>query len=80
MGLPARYQVIDQTNWDVTIMDLGPWTIHLTVTNDAERVVEELMPLLAGRKLYYIDSEGDMDELVIKDGKFAGFAPGPGRK
>jgi hypothetical protein len=41
--------------------------------------VEELAPILNGRRLEYIDSDGRRDQLLVKDGKFAGFAPCPRR-
>jgi hypothetical protein len=59
------------------IRDLGPWDKYPTVTNDAENVVRRLqgMGLLPkGRRLYYYDSEGILDEILVKDGTFAGFA------
>lgn len=73
----ARYRIVDDTDAARIIRDLGPWDKHGTVTNDAERVVAELAPILRGRRLYYFDSEGDLDELVVKDGRFAGFKVGP---
>ena len=60
------------------IKDIGPWNKHLTITNDAETVVEKLLKsgaLKPGQQLLYYDSENELTELVIKDGKFAGFAP-----
>jgi len=80
MGAPSRYSVTDVTPESITIKDLGPWNRHLTITNDAEGVVKRMVPHLKGRRLFYIDSEGETDELVIKKGQFAGFKPGPGRK
>ena len=62
------------------IRDVGPWDRFMTVTNNAEAVVEELRAdgmLPDGRRLLYFDSEGKLDEILIRDGKFAGFAPGP---
>jgi hypothetical protein len=50
---------------------------HPTVTNDAEYVVEQLAARLGDRLLLYFDSEGDLDQLVVRNGKFAGFAPAP---
>ncbi len=68
------------------LKDLGPWDQHPTITNDAEHVVRTLVALgrlPAGRKLYYHDSENELTEILIKDGKFAGFkcpdGPGPGQ-
>jgi len=64
----------------LVIKDVGPWDQHPTVTNDAEAVVEALTSqgyLPEGRRLFYYDSEGTLDEILIKDGRFVGFAPGP---
>jgi hypothetical protein len=72
----ARYELVREDDDGVLIRDLGPWDQHPTVTNAAEQVVAELLPKLRGRRLYYFDSEGQLDELVIRDGRFAGFAPG----
>ena len=60
----------------LTIRDVGG-PLQLTVTNDAEAVVEFLATggLLAnGRKLNYYDSDGQLDQLLVENGKFAGFA------
>jgi hypothetical protein len=40
-------------------------------------VVKELSFRLGTRQLFYIDTDGQMDELLVKNGQFAGFAPGP---
>lgn len=64
----------------LVIKDLGPWDRHLTVTNGAESVVEDLVRsgyLPSGRRLLYYDSDNQLDELLVKEGKFAGFPPGP---
>ena len=37
-------------------------------------MVRELLPILRGRRLEYLDSDGDLAELVIRNGEFAGFA------
>lgn len=72
----ANWIMVNQTSEVVLIQDVGPWDRHPTVTNDAEGVVAEIAPSLNGRRLEYIDSDGQRDELVVKDGKFAGFRPG----
>lgn len=67
----------------LVIRDVGPWDHHPTVTNDAEYVVSELVErgmLPGGRRLFYYDSDGNLDEIVVRDGKFAGFRPGPLRQ
>lgn len=62
----------------LVIQDIGPWNKHLTVTNDAEHVVADLVAsgrLPEGRRLLYYDSNGELDEILVENGKFAGFAP-----
>ncbi len=77
----ARYQIVeDQAGKPLLIRDEGPWDQHPSVTNDAEHVVLELdlaRKLSVGRRLFYVDSEGREDEILHKDGRFLGFAPGP---
>lgn len=70
------------SNWSV-VLDLGKWMVirdeggpHVSVTNDAEGVVALLVDRLKGRRLFYIDSSGDVDELLVAEGKFAGFQSG----
>lgn len=62
----------------VLIVDVGE---GLSITNDAENAVMKLnADLLAGgsggiqgRKVFYRDTNGDIDEMLTKDGEFAGF-------
>ena len=69
----AIYAIVEETPEVLVIRDIG---INATsVTNDAEAVVEELADRLGKRRLEYYDSEGQRDQLLVKDGKFAGFAP-----
>jgi len=80
----ANFEILSIHPDRVVIRDQGPWNECLTVTNDAENVVKRLVRGFGGlrlhdRRLFYIDSEGSMDEILIKDVKFAGFAPGPGK-
>lgn len=78
----AHFEVIGMRPSAVTIRDIGPHDRFMTVTNDAESVVSELVQagiLKAGQRLLYYDSEGELDEIFVKDGRFAGFGPGPGR-
>ncbi len=64
----------------LVIKDVGPWDKYPSVTNDAENVVFELVRrglLPEGRLLFYYDSDGRLDEILVKNGQFVGFAPGP---
>lgn len=47
-----------------------------SITNDADNVVARVADRLNGRRLFYFDSMGRLDELVVRDGKFARFMPG----
>lgn len=77
----ARFVIIpsesDQSK--LTIQDVGH-VDGITITNDVEAVVESLTReglLPADRRLFYYDSEGQLDEITHKGGVFVGFAPGP---
>ena len=77
----ANYAVVNADVRAVTIRDLGPWNQFLTVTNDVEAVVRELVAtghLIEGQRLFCEDSEGQLDELLVKNGEFAGFRCGAG--
>ena len=74
----AQFEIVCTRDTYVIITDIGPWDKHPTVTNDAEAVVANLIGYLKGRRLFYNDSMGKTDELLIEDGKFAGFANGKG--
>ncbi len=83
MNRSANYVIVVKASDQITIRDMGPWDKYLTVTNDAENVVRELAAeghLPNGRRLFYYDSDGELDEIPVKDGVFVGFAPGPKRQ
>ncbi len=65
----------------LVIRDMGLWD-RLTVTHDAEYVVESLSSRLpAGRRLFYYDSEDMLDEIRHDGaGHFLGFVPGQRRE
>lgn len=75
----ANYRIVENDagkKAPLVIRDVGPWDKFMTVTNAAEEVVQELVAageLPEGRRLLYWDSEGKKDELLVKNGQFAGF-------
>lgn len=75
-AIEANYCLADETDRFIVLRDVGPHDRYKTITNAAEWVVAQLVNRLKGRRLYYIDTDGNTDELVIHDGKFAGFATG----
>lgn len=75
----AVFEIVhsESTDGALVIRDLGPWDVHRTITNDAERVVEELAEYLPdGRRLFYYDSQNQRDEIIVSHGRFVGFMPG----
>lgn len=76
----ANFKILRQTAEFILIQDVGPWDRYPTVTNDAEDVVARLTTggkLRTGCRLFYGDSQGRIDEILHKDGRFLGFAAGP---
>lgn len=76
----ARYVVVpnESDRECLVIADVGHIN-GVSITNDAEWVVEHLFKeglLHEGRRLFYYDSDGRKDEIVVRNGKFSGFAPG----
>lgn len=74
----AAYVILsDEPGQPLVIRDVGPWTHRKTVTNDADRTVARLWDnkkLVPGRRLFYFDSEGVLDELqIVGTGRFYGF-------
>lgn len=70
-----NFDICGGTPQFLIIRDVGPWNEHPTITNDPEDVIEELLPMLGTRRLLYFDSMGRLDEIVVRNGKFAMFAP-----
>jgi len=48
----------------------------VSVTNDAEAVVMELVDAYPGKRIMYEDSDGQWDELVHDGNQFVDFRPG----
>ncbi len=75
----ARYMVVEDSftgESPLVIRDVGPWDQHPTITNDIDWLVSELLrlgSLSPGQRLLYYDSEGELTEALIADGRFQGF-------
>ena len=69
----ARYSILNVDGQFVWLNDLGPWSEFSTITNDAEGVVALVAQRYPNHRIKYYDSEGELTELLVKDGKFAGF-------
>lgn len=68
------YTILEDNAAYILLQDEGPWTMHPTITNSPEIIVERFAKHLNGRPLYYIDSEGQYTELLVKDGEFLDYA------
>ena len=70
----ASYSIakVDPVNSRVWISDHDG---ALSVTNDAEAVVAEVLEKYPGHRIFYRDTDGNWDELVHAEGRFTGFAP-----
>lgn len=75
----ANYTIVSRSSGHLTIQDMGPWDVYQTVTNAAEETVFSLVAsgdLIDGMRLFYFDSEGELGELIVRDGRFVGFGDG----
>jgi hypothetical protein len=70
----AEFSVILDTPSYVLIKDIG-YAQAKTVTNDVEYVLQKLNSILniQNRRVFYIDSSGDQDEIVHSGGRFKCF-------
>jgi hypothetical protein len=79
-GVPrrhARFSMLHSDDQSVTIRDEGPWSYHPTVTSDPEWVVASMLTIIGKRRLFCLDPDHRLIELLIKKDRFAGFKPGP---
>ena len=68
---------VDHSRRLIRVVDVGH-SFTRSVTNDAERVVRrsvELVGPLEGYRVIYQDSQAHWDEILVRDDRFAGFAP-----
>lgn len=75
----AAFTILDVDAERVTIRDEANIEETMTVTNDAEAVVEHLLLRYPGRRIFYYDTDGHLDELAHDGVRFTKFQPGPGR-
>lgn len=78
-GNDPVYEVVEREEDRLVIRDIGH-KLNMTVTNGVQQVVDELREkgrLPNGRRLFYYDREGQLDEIVVENGKFVRFNAGP---
>jgi len=74
----AAIDIISVKDNCILIKDESGKCNTMTITNDAEGVVEYIASRfdLSKKRLFYIDSEGVIDELLVRGSAFAGFKAG----
>ena len=77
MQAHAVYDILNETDTFILIKDIGHKT-GKTVTNDAEYVIKNLPELcgIKGRRVFYIDSMGQTDEMIHNGVSFTSFRAG----
>jgi hypothetical protein len=73
----AEFSIVEVTEEYIYIRDTSAGRPCMSVTNDAEWVVSQVGNL-AGKRLFYMDTCGNIDELDHENGIFKGFRPGHG--
>lgn len=71
----AKYIINLATKDFVYIEDIGRGLV-MSITNDAEDVVKEVLAQFPNRRIFYKDSAGDVDELLHQEGQFTYFSYG----
>jgi len=73
------FRIVFNTKDFLLIEDVGPWDQFQTITNGAQEVLLHLAGLghlQTHQRLFYIDSDGEMDEIIFSIGsKFQEFKP-----
>jgi len=69
----SRYDIIDIAEKSILIKDKNEG--DKSVTNDAERVTEELYAAHGDKRIFQIDTNNELDELVHENGVFKEFKP-----
>jgi hypothetical protein len=77
MDIHAVFDVIKETQDFIFIKDMGH-NSHLTITNDANFVLSKLEAEygIDRRRVFYMDSDGNIDEIEHRGVHFTGFKPG----
>ena len=69
----ADYRIIGVTDEFVFLLDINRG--HISITNDAEWVVEQVIASHGDRRIIYKDTQGEWDELYHDGTRFIEFRP-----
>lgn len=76
----SQYTIVKSTDTELVLVDVGPWSLYPTITNDIENVVRELYErgqLRNGMLLFYHDSDNELTRVEHQDGLFIAFKEPP---
>lgn len=76
----SNFNVKHVSDFEVMIEDISDRTNTRSITNDADRVCAELYKRYGNVQFFYIDTMGNVDELVHKHGEFVCFSPARGKQ
>ena len=71
--MKSKFTILGNKDGKVFLVDDN--SDAMSVTNDAENVVIDVLAKYPDHQIIYRDTMGQWDELLHLDGKFAGFKP-----
>ena len=72
----AKYVLLEVSpSGEILLIEDVGHTYTMSVTNDAEAVVYELVNKYGNKRIIYKDSDGNWDELLHDGDQFTGFGP-----
>jgi hypothetical protein len=74
----ALFRIIDENHGYIYIMDTGHYSSCRTVTSDVKWVLDELETRcdISNKRIFYMDSDGQIDEILHKGKIFIDFRAG----
>jgi len=73
MGAPSSWRIVTNNEERFVLEDVGDYSYQLTITNNVEDVLSQLRHMIKDKRFFYYDSDGELTEVLHKDGKFLGF-------
>jgi hypothetical protein len=62
----SNYRVLNEQH-ETILIDSGPHDKYLTITNDAENIINELTPEQKSKPIIYIDTDNEVVQLILND-------------
>ena len=71
--LRSSFSILTISNGAIHLQDNCLLKQSMTITNDAENVTEWVVENYGNKRIFYMDTEGVLTELIHDNGKFTGF-------